>query len=46
VDVKFFVAVNNSVTSVVTALSPAAELRLAAKNINELTFTFITPLRA
>ena len=46
VDVEFFVIVNDGVSSVVAALCPAAELRLSAQNVNELTFAFVSPLCA
>lgn len=45
VDVEFLVVVNDGVPRVVTALSPAAKLRLTTKDVNELTFALIPPLR-
>jgi len=45
VNVELLVVVNDGVPRVVAALGSAAELRLAAKNIHELTFAFVTPLR-
>jgi len=44
VNVELFVVMNDGVTSIVATLSPTAELCLAAKDIDELTFAFITPL--
>jgi len=45
VNIELLVVVDDGVPRVVAALGSAAELRLAAEDIHELTFAFITPLR-